>query len=288
MALNSHQVIHKRAHMTANKIPSLEDAYDKARKFIIEQLQIENANSILDHYLSVPDKSQSAVSLEKLYFRMLASAQNANMKAGVIGGSIGGVEKLAVVLFEFNPKMVSDAYRGNSEQVLLDIESKLKPSGKIRKTSKSIWPKYCETILSAARFFMQFASGSEFYDWANHFYQDKRSIAALPMILSEEIYGIGYPLACDFLKELGFVNYGKPDVHIIDIFEGLGLCQRGASPYEIQKIIVQIADAKGVSAYNVDKLFWLIGSGKFYDHPEIGNQGSIGRNKERFIEQARS
>lgn len=76
--------------MTANKIPSLEDAYDKARKFLIEQLQIENANSILDHYLSVPDKSQSVVSLEKLYFRMLASAQNANMKAGVIGGSIGG------------------------------------------------------------------------------------------------------------------------------------------------------------------------------------------------------
>jgi len=105
------------------------------------------------------------------------------------------------------------------------------------------------------------------------------------MILAEEIYGIGYPLACDFLKELGFVNYGKPDVHIINLFEGLGLCHKGASPYEIQKIIVQMAEAKKVSAYNVDKLFWLIGSGKFYDHPEIGNQGSIGRNKERFIAQ---
>lgn len=106
------------------------------------------------------------------------------------------------------------------------------------------------------------------------------------MILSEEIYGIGYPLACEFLKELGFVSYGKPDVHIIDIFEGFGLCHRGASPYEIQKIIVHMDEAKGVSAYKVDKLFWLIGSCKFYNHPEIGSQGSIGRNKERFIEQA--
>ena len=272
--------------MTPSKIPSLEDAYDKAREFLIGQIPSKNANSVLEHYLSLPDKSQSPVTLEELYLRLLASAQNANMKAGVIGGSIGGVEKLATVLFDFNPKKVSDAYGVNSDLVLSDIEAKLQPSGKIRKTSKSIWPKYCETILSAARFFIQFSSGKEFYDWANHFYKDKRAIAALPMILAEEIYGIGYPLACDFLKELGFVNYGKPDVHLIDIFVGLGLCHRGASPYEIQKIIVQMAEAKGVSAYNVDKLFWLIGSGKFYDHPAIGNQGSIGRNKERFITQA--
>jgi hypothetical protein len=208
------------------------------------------------------------------------------MKARVIGGSIGGVEKLAAVLFDFDPKKVFDDYGGNSERVLSKIKDKLKPSGEIRNTPKSIWPKYCQTILSAALFFMQFAYGKEFYVWANHFYQDKRSIAALPMILAEEIYGIGYPLACDFLKDLGFVNYGKPDVHIIGIFEGLALCHKGASPYEIQKIIVQMAEAKGVSAGNVDQVFWLIGSGKLYDHPEIGDQGSIGRNKKLFIQQA--
>lgn len=268
-----------------NTPTTLVGAYEKAKKFLIAQILVKNAEAILEHYLSLPDKSQSPVSLEELYKRLLASAQNANMKAGVIGGSIGGAEKLATVLFDFNPYKVSDMYRGNPNQVLSEIESKLKPAGKIRKTPKSIWPKYCETILSAAQFFKQFASGKEFYDWANHLYQDKRSIGALPMILAEEIYGIGYPLACDFLKELGFINYGKPDVHIIEIFEGLGLCYKGATPYEIQKIIVQMADVKGVSAYNVDKLFWLIGSGKFYDHPAIGNQGNIGRNKERFLAQ---
>lgn len=268
------------------KTSNLSEAYDKAKEFLVGQIPSANAATILEHYLSLPDKSQIPVSLNELYQRLLASAQNANMKAGVIGGSIGGVEKLAIVLFDFNPKKVIDAYGINSNLVLSTIEGKLKPAGKIRKTPRSIWPKYCETILSAARFFMQFAGGSEFYAWANHFYQDKRSIAALPMILAEEINGIGYPLACDFLKELGFVNYGKPDVHVIEIFEGLGLCNKGVSPYEIQKTIVQMSEEKCVSAYNVDKLFWLIGSGKFYNHPEIGNQGHIGRNKERFIELA--
>jgi len=108
---------------------------------------------------------------------------------------------------------------------------------------------------------------------------------ALPMILAAEIEGIGYPLACDFLKELGFVEYGKPDVHVIDIFVGIGLCKPKPSPYQVQKTITKIAEAAGVSAYNVDKLFWLIGSGKFYkhEHKQLGKNGHIGRMKEEFI-----
>ena len=46
----------------------------------------------------------------------------------------------------------------------------------------------------------------------------------MPLILAAEIEGIGYTLACDFLKELGFIEYGKPDVHVIEIFVGIGLC----------------------------------------------------------------
>ena len=79
------------------------------------------------------------------------------------------------------------------------------------------------------------------------------------------------------------MDYGKPDIHVIDIFVGIGLCESKPSPYHVQKIISQIASAAGVSSYNVDKLFWLIGSGKFYNHPELGNGGLIGRKKEQFI-----
>ena len=43
----------------------------------------------------------------------------------------------------------------------------------------------------------------------------------------------------------------------------------------------------GVTSYNADKLFWLVGSGHFYDDPHIGNKGRIGRHKKGFIEVAR-
>jgi hypothetical protein len=261
----------------------MRNTYLTAKSFLIRELSLPEAGSILESYLSLPDGSDAPVSLNELFARLLGSAQNANMTAGVIGGSVGGARNLGQALFSFNPRKVARTFADHPDRLLDHIVKTLNPRGQIRSTPRSIWPKYCKTILSSAEFFCQFRTGKDFYEWANHFYEDHRSMAALPMVLAAEIEGVGYALACDFLKELGFVNYGKPDVHVIEIFVGIGLCPKGASPYQVQKTITQVAEAAGVSAYNVDKLFWLIGSGKFYDHPHIGNRGHIGRKKAQFI-----
>lgn len=263
----------------------MRETYLTAKKFLIRELQLPNATAIVESYLLLPDRSDVPVPISELFERLLSSAQNANMKAGVIGGAIGGINRLGEVLFDFDPKRVQKTFADDPKSLLEVIVKTLRPRGKIRTTSRSIWPKYCKTILSAAAFLTQFENEQDFYAWANHLYGDPRSMAALPMILEAEIEGIGYPLACDFLKELGFVNYGKPDVHLIEIFTGIGLCSDRANAYQVQKIISQIAEASGVSAYAVDKVFWLIGSGKFYNHPNIGNGGQVGRKKAQFIEE---
>jgi len=257
--------------------------YLNAKKFLVRKIPSNDANEILDSYLTPPNHSEEVVEISELFKRMLSSAQNANMKAGVIGGSIGGFNELGKALFSFDPRKVKQKFNATPEALFEHIVQTLSPRGQIRNTLRSIWPLYCKTILSAAAFLAQFDNSKAFYEWANHLYQDQRSMAALPLILKEEIEGFGYPLACDFLKELGFVNYGKPDVHIKDIFAGIGLCEKNVSDYQIQKIITAIADAAGVSSYNVDKLFWLIGSGRFYKHPNIGCGGMVGRNKVEFI-----
>jgi len=256
-------------------------AYLFAKNFLTRELKRSDAEKIIESYLSMPDRSNVPVSLQKIFLGLLGSAQNANMKASVIGGSLaGGVESLGKVLFDFDPAKVIATYGDDAEKLLEEIIRTLQPGGKILRNPRSIWPKYSRTILSAAAFLSQFKSGKDFNGWANHFYADSRSQAALPLVLGTEIEGIGYPLACDFLKELGYVDYGKPDVHIMDIFIGVGLCPERASPYHFQKVISRIADAAEVSAYAVDKLFWLICSGRFYNHPELK---SIGRKKAKFI-----
>ena len=48
-----------------------------------------------------------------------------------------------------------------------------------------------------------------------------------------------------------------------------------------------MAGNAGVTPYDVDKLFWLIGSGYFYDDPHVGKQVRIGSQKKRFIEETK-
>lgn len=227
--------------------------------------------------------------MAEIYKRLLMSAQNANMKSGVIGGSIGGIDNLATILFGFDPAAVANRYEDKSECLLDDIVTQVKPRGLIRRTSRSIWPKYCQSILAGAIFLSRFKTSNEFHGWVDSFDRDDRSRSALPILISSEIPGLGFPLACDFLKESGYVNFGKPDVHIKAIFTGLELCRKGAGDYEVFKTIIRVASNVGVDAYNVDKLFWLIGSGYFYGDPHLGKKGRISQiNRSEFIEYAKT
>jgi hypothetical protein len=61
--------------------------------------------------------------------------------------------------------------------------------------------------------------------------------------------------------------------------------ERGA---RMVKAVARVARYSSVTAYNVDKPFWLIGSGHFYDKPEIGLNRKIGRRKKSFIETAQT
>ncbi len=83
------------------------------------------------------------------------------------------------------------------------------------------------------------------------------------------------------------MNFSKPDVHIKHIFGGIGLCSRAASDYEVFRAVDRVAHNVGVTPYNVDKLFWLVGNGRFYDDLQVGNRGDIGRHGDEFIAAAR-
>ena len=226
--------------------------------------------------------------LAALYERMLESAQSGNMNAGVIGGSIGGVGNLGPVLCDFHPLQVLEKYPSGWEGVLDDIVAQLKPRGSVPRTPRSIWPRYCRSILSGARFLSRFSSAEDFYGWVDSFDEDERSRPALPLLLAQEIEGFGFALACDFLKERGYENFSKPDVHVKDILRALGLSTWEATDYEVFRAVARIARNAGVTPYNVDKLFWLIGSGNVYEDPHVGNRGRIGSKKEEFIEVAKA
>lgn len=264
-------------------------AYDLAKGFLVRSGAGKGVTpELVERYLRL-GKTGRPQTLAGLYERVLGSAQNANMGAGVIGGSIGGVRNLGPVLCGFEPARVLEEYPSGWEGVLDEIEARLRPRGIVRRTSRSLWPRFCRTILSGAKFLSQFPSAAEFYGWVDAFDRlDERASPALPMLLAQEIDGFGFALACDFVKELGYENFSKPDVHVKDIFWATGLAPFGTSDYEVFKAVARVARNAGVTPYNVDKLFWLIGSGHFYEDPHVGNRGRISGLKKRFIELART
>jgi hypothetical protein len=261
-------------------------AYTLAKDFLLRSGAERGVTpELIEKYLHLSTPRPST--LAGLYERMLESAQSANMKAGVIGGSIGGVGKLGPVLCDFEPAEVLEKYRSGWEGVLDDIVAQLKPRGSVPRTSRSIWPRYCRSVLSGARFLSQFSTADDFYRWVDLFDKDERARMALPLLLAQEIEGLGFALACDFIMGLGYENFSKPDVHLKDIFWALGLSPFGTSDYEVFRAVARVARNADITPYNVDKLFWLIGSGYFYEDPDVGKQGRIGTQKQRFIEVAK-
>lgn len=85
---------------------------------------------------------------------------------------------------------------------------------------------------------------------------------SLPMLMEHELSGLGFVLCCDFLKELGYHDYCKPDGHMIEVFNKTGLCKDNA--YDVFKCIVKAAREENMTPYKLDKIVWLICSGLYY------------------------
>src|SRR5215212_95692 len=174
-------------------------AYTLAKDFLLQSGAGKGVTpALIEKYLHL--SAPQPDTLAALYEHILESAQSANMKAGVIGGSIGGVGNLGPVLCDFEPAEVLEKYRSGWESVLDDIVAQLKPRGSVPRTSRSIWPRYCRSVLSGARFLSQFSTADDFYRWVDLFDKDERARPALPLLLTQEIEGFGFALACDFLN----------------------------------------------------------------------------------------
>ena len=107
-------------------------------------------------------------------------------------------------------------------------------------------------------FFEKYAyEGSSVYDrWA------------LVNIIAHSIDGIATALACDFLKETGFLNYGKPDVHIKRIFERIGLIDYfeditvySNEDFFIFRILDILSQKTNKTLFEIDKILWLFATG---------------------------
>lgn len=213
-----------------------------------------------------------------VYEQLIQSAQNYQSMPNVIKFT-ERKEQIKTILFEYNfneiaTYTIEDLYQAFRKE--FNVTSK--------DSKRNSWYKWSTSIIDAAKFMSNFENLDDFKTFVNQFDYNLPTRMALPLLISTKISGIGFTLACDCLKELGYVNYPKPDVHLIDVFNGLGLSEK--NPISVFEAIVKMSDDckeidEFITPYKIDKIIWLICSGRFY-HDEI----TIRTHKDDFIKMA--
>jgi len=205
-------------------------------------------------------KSQKLSSLPDAYKAILNHAKN---RQGM-PNSIGAIEKIENLLYEYDHNKILEFYDDWESIFDAVVEGQYNPPGPMDKeNNRSLWVIYCKAIYSAAEFLNLFKTYDEFTNFINGFWTNEYTKLSLPLLLSEQIFGFGFALACDFIKENISPEFLKPDTHIKDIAHGLGITE-SENDFVVYRDVNKYCQDINKLPYEVDKLFWLIGSGNFY------------------------
>lgn len=231
----------------------------------------------IDKYLTPTNKPSS---LSDVFARFVESAQNYQMLPSVIQYH-KRKPQIEKILRGYNPSEVIKYTENELYYIFRKTFDVHSPDSK-----RNSWYKWSCSIVDSAKLLNNFNDFADFDSFVNTFAYNSLSSMALPLLLQSQIRGIGFALACDTLKELGYEQYPKPDVHLIDIFSGCEICE--PNQIAVFTSIIQLAKScvkAGINTtpYKLDKMFWLICSGVYYlDNIRIKG------HKEEFIEELKS
>jgi hypothetical protein len=244
--------------------------YAAAYNFLESKIGKEALEKKIDHY-----RHYKVDNMYDVFWHLADSLTN---KIGM-RQSIGYIDTLEPFLFGFDPWRTHSQFQDDWKRLFTDIKEKHIPPGPMDiNKSNSYWAIFTKGVLSGAEFLSQFDSFEAFDEFVNSFSFNDISIAALPILLDQEIYGFAFALACDWLKECGFHNYAKPDRHVVDILFGTGVSP-SQNNYVVFKTMVRMARVNNELPAVVDRLLWFIGSGRYVDEHD-----KITRQKAQFIQ----
>lgn len=231
-----------------NKKTIYKDSYN----FLFKELKIVNPTLSDDQIKKVIDEkvSQNIASIDKVYELLLEILQEHQMYPSVIKF--------------YERKKDIEEYIGfpdlNKISTLNSRELCDYFKTKYNSTSKTCWSQYCDGIITGAKFLCEFKTIEELSQKLNTYESD----CELIKMIKSKIKGMGYALACSFLKDLGYEEYLKPDTYVKCICLELGLIKNKNDNYCCLKKMQELAEINNVKAYMLDRIFWMICSNKVY------------------------
>ncbi len=261
--------------------------YEEGYEFLLEMLPDSRTKEDLETFYFKPSKDQFTT-IEDVFCRMIASAQNTGRREKVIRYWGKNSDAIHSVL---DPIGIKGLAHTDPHELYLQLHDACIPRKPINKND--MWSKWSKSIVDCAKFLEGFDDAQAFFDFADFFARPndvpekaRPYIAmALPFTIQSTVFGMGLALALDFLKEVGYDSYAKPDVHLRRVFEELGLAY-GKSDFDCFRAIAEAASTNDITPYKLDKLIWLICSGTFYEINDKQEVKVTGK-REEFIEHMR-
>lgn len=246
--------------------------YRFAKEYLVTHLPEGLREADLDKYFK--GDSIGAKDLRDVFIVFVQSAQEYQRMPKVIQ-FVERRTEIEEILHGFDYKVVS---KMNEVELYNRFRERFKVTSNDSKMNS--WYKWSCAVVDSAKFVNGFRDLADFSVFVKRFDYNSDTRMALPLLISTKIRGVGFALACNALKELGYLDYPKPDVHMMDICEALELSSR--SPYEVFEAIVMMAADNDVTPYEVDKVLWLISSGRYY-HDGVTDKP----RKDDFIEECK-
>lgn len=253
----------------------------------------------LKEYYS-PDKSKSP------YHCLASSLQNSASSGMDRSIKFNGEnhEKIKEILMDFDPQRVCEEYP-DDKALYTAFVSQIPDSGAVSRDERASkekdetkkrrieskethWEKYAKGMLEGARLLTSEVGKQLLQELiqynANVKFDKKWAAKALKEM--QNIHGLGFALTCDWLKECGCTWLAKPDVHIKKVYAAMVSKEKDIQIDENKIKELDVVEyyydwakelqnnGHNVSAYQLDRMIWLICTGEFFKDKDM----TIGRN----------
>ena len=246
------------------------EIYDFSYKYLLEISKNVVSKEEIDAFINETD-TKELNNLADVFEMLLSILQDFQMFPKVINYNVRKNDIKEIIHF---PDIEYCASLNSAELAKVFID-------RFAAKGEKSWTRYSKGIVSGAKFLNNFKTLAEFKAMCDSFDKNIMTREAYALFLQTKIDNMGFASACNWLKELGYKDYLKPDVHIKDICVALELVDSNANDMLCFEAAEKVAEDCKVDAYKLDKVWWLICSGNYYRlEKQLPNPQ---KNKEDFL-----
>ncbi len=249
--------------------------YELSKEYLVKQTKDlfncdeERAIEIVNQYSTTPNVT--ALSFQSIMEELASTLQTGQSLPNVIN-YLSRKNELRRIFKNYNVRQLSLA----DEDKL--FEECVRSFGNCVNNGARSWKIYIGGIVDGASILSRYNNVQEFVDAINGFeqshgltFEQYQDVMPTRMRASTgrnnwKIYGMKNAIACNFLKEIGFTNYVKPDTHLKAAFDAVELSY--SSDDDCLRLGRKLAESYGVTPYALDRIIWLCCSGHYYRHSQ--------------------